>query len=175
MINLWPTNTEFYLDTFKFSKKYLLRFKYPQDIEVNASEAEPVFKGDYLTVTFPILQIRDNFNDKVIRKKGYQAENSDRKSNHKKKTNAPTDNTVALSLVDSINDKEDKTREQKLQKEKEKYAYFAEKEKQKELKKRKREQLRNKSLQEIKKSTNPSSKKKQKRPPPKKQKRTSKK
>jgi len=149
-INLWPTNSEFYLDTFKSTKKYLLKFPYPQNIQVNADQADVKFMGEYLTVSFPITQIRDNFNDKIIRKKGYKPEGSEEKPKKKKKPTTVSDKNAMLSLVDSISDVEDKKIQQKLQKERAKTKFFEEKEKKNAAKKRKREELKSKSLKEIK-------------------------
>jgi len=59
LINLNPTDIEFFLDTFKFTKKYYLRFKYPQGIKVDAEKAQAEFLYGILKVTFPIVEIID--------------------------------------------------------------------------------------------------------------------
>jgi len=41
IINFQPTHTHFYLDTLKYTKKYVLQFRYPHNIVVDVS-AEPV-------------------------------------------------------------------------------------------------------------------------------------
>jgi len=160
-VNLWPTNTEFYLDTFKYTKKYLLRFPYPRQIQVNADEAQVEFVGEYLTVTLPILQIRDDFNNKILRKKGYKPEGkskekSDSKKKKKKQKTTADDGSIdkkaMLSLVESINDAEDQKLEAKLQKEKERVNFIQQRIQEKQERKRKRQELRSKSLEELKSS-----------------------
>ena len=54
-----------------------------------------------------------------------------------------------MSLVDALNDEEDRTREQKLQKESEKTHFFKEKEQKKKAQKQKKVDLRSQALKEI--------------------------
>jgi hypothetical protein len=56
---------------------------------------------------------------------------------------------AAMSLVDQLNDEEDRTREQKLQKESEKVHFLKEKEQKKKVQKQKKEELRKMALKEI--------------------------
>jgi len=165
-INLVPTMTEFYLDTFKYTKKYYLWFKYPQNIKVDADDCEVVFEGDYLKVVLPIIEIKDYATGKMMRKKGYkdQEESSDKKSQKKKskrklsssnpkdkeqpnsKKEKQHDNSATLDMIENINKVEDEKRQIKLQKENARNAHFEEKEKEKEQRKRKRQKLREKSI-----------------------------
>jgi len=165
-INLVPTTTEFYLDTFKYSKKYHLSFKYPQDIRVDADDCEVVFEGGFLKITLPIIEIKDYATGKMIRKKGLRSQLHKQESleikKNKKKTkrqsakvaeqpnsqNEKRDNLATLELIENINKDEDKKREIKLQKENSRNSYFEAKEKAKEQRKRKRQKLREKSLTE---------------------------
>jgi len=125
-INLVPTTTEFYLDTFKYSKKYHLSFKYPQDIRVDADDCEVVFEGGFLKITLPIIEIKDYATGKMIRKKGLRSQLHKQESleikDNKKKTkrqsakvaeqpnsqNEKRDNLATLELIENINKDEDK-------------------------------------------------------------------
>jgi len=68
-LQLEATDDTFELDSRKFTKKYFLKFPYPQNIRVNAAEGKPVFDGNELTCTFPITQIFDRETGKLLRKK----------------------------------------------------------------------------------------------------------
>lgn len=58
-INFTPTTERFYLDTFKFTKKYKLDFPYPQGIRVDATAPEASLEGGYLTTDLKIVDWGD--------------------------------------------------------------------------------------------------------------------
>jgi hypothetical protein len=147
-INLWPTPHEFYLDTFKYSTKYLLRFPYPFQIEVNVEKAKVDYIADYLHVEMPILFIRDPAaGDKLKRRKGTP---SSRPQERKRKFGRiEEDYSGQLSMVDQINDVEDKKRTVKEQKDYDRKVFIETKRERKVEKKRKKGYIKRKTLKEI--------------------------
>jgi len=53
-INFEPTKTHFYLDTFKFSKKYKLEVPYPEGVQVKINDIEGNFDRGVFTCDLPI-------------------------------------------------------------------------------------------------------------------------
>jgi hypothetical protein len=74
-INLNPTEQYFYLDTLSYSKRYWLKFPYPKDILVDAGKGTASMEHGTLKCTFPIIQIRDEMNGKLIKKSKKDIEN----------------------------------------------------------------------------------------------------
>lgn len=84
-ISLNPSASEFYMDTFKHTKKYYLRcvrkrseqqheifdltptrFKYPQGVKVDAEKAEAELLYGILKVTIPVTEIIDKLTGKKV-------------------------------------------------------------------------------------------------------------
>lgn len=54
-VNFDPTRTHLYVDTLKFTKKYLLKVPYPEGVEVDPTDVEAVFDSGVITCELPIV------------------------------------------------------------------------------------------------------------------------
>eukprot|EP01125_Pyxidicula_operculata_P003774 TRINITY_DN1507_c0_g2_i1.p1 TRINITY_DN1507_c0_g2~~TRINITY_DN1507_c0_g2_i1.p1 ORF type:complete len:335 (-),score=134.93 TRINITY_DN1507_c0_g2_i1:312-1316(-) len=157
-INVFATEKEFTLDTFKFTKKFYLKLQYPRNIQVDPNNSETTFEHGILQITFPITQIKDNETGQVIRKKGakrQKTESTQPSSTAPGVPSAPVGKSFAdkdkeLSLIDTINDVEDEKRQKKIDHQLSKEQFLQQKEQDKQNKKQKKEKLRQKAIQEVK-------------------------
>eukprot|EP01130_Rhizamoeba_saxonica_P006372 TRINITY_DN2542_c0_g1_i1.p1 TRINITY_DN2542_c0_g1~~TRINITY_DN2542_c0_g1_i1.p1 ORF type:complete len:250 (-),score=73.89 TRINITY_DN2542_c0_g1_i1:241-990(-) len=148
-VNLDPTETEFYLDTLGFSKKYKLRFSYPQDIQVDVDESEAELEYGILKVTFPITQIRDKKSGKLLRKKRRKRKAAADDNSPAKKPKTELNMERQLEIISEINSEQNKKIEESLQKEAEKNAYLANTERNKSNKKAKQKRQKEQVLDSI--------------------------
>lgn len=80
-IKFEPTSTHVYLDTFKFSKKFLLRVPYPEEVEVDPENVEATLENGVLKCDFPITKDphKPKNYDKVIQRR-YKLDSMDNKT-----------------------------------------------------------------------------------------------
>jgi len=144
-INLVPTDDFFYLDTLGFSKKFWLKFRYPQDIKVHAERCVAEMDHGVLKMSFPVFQIRDNENGKLIRKKRKAEDTNDEEKIVKKQKNLPSNRedevNMQLKLVDEINKVENEKIKNKLEKEQQKLKVVEERRKKGDEKKEKKKKI----------------------------------
>uniref|UniRef100_A0A6B2LEG5 SHSP domain-containing protein n=1 Tax=Arcella intermedia TaxID=1963864 RepID=A0A6B2LEG5_9EUKA len=173
-INLAPTDTEFYMDTFKHTKKYMLRFPYPQNIKVNSQNVEATMEGEFLVVHLPIVEILDKMTGKKLRKKenagsatqpqakkpalkrkassgpATAAEQPKPKKQKQEGTVGQKKNTQQLELIEQINKEQDEKRKERLEKEAQKYLFFDTKKKERTERREVKAAIRKKALEKKK-------------------------
>eukprot|EP01127_Copromyxa_protea_P018369 TRINITY_DN5770_c0_g1_i1.p1 TRINITY_DN5770_c0_g1~~TRINITY_DN5770_c0_g1_i1.p1 ORF type:complete len:302 (+),score=101.90 TRINITY_DN5770_c0_g1_i1:30-908(+) len=168
-IGLEPTDDQFYMHTKKFTKKYSLKFDYPQNMKVDAEACTAEFNGSTLTCTFPITQIMDKETGKTLRKKQKTSSEQTpaqapvvtekpktKAAPKKKKQPAAQGNTATeeksktLELIEEVAAKVDQTQKRKVENEKAKEKFFQEKSQKAQEKKEKKIEQRQNAIQKAK-------------------------
>jgi hypothetical protein len=168
-IQVDPTEDEFILNTFGWSKKYYLRFPYQDKIKVNPEACEAKLENNgALVCTFPIVSIKNKETGKIMRKKQKTShtsaeesgdevpEEKTKKVTPKKKkdevtekppkpTSSELSTDATMKIIDQLTEAEETKRNAKLERSASREQFLKEKKEHKEQTKKHQQEIRKKS------------------------------